>query len=521
MDQGSDLRRSVPSNPGAPAVALESAHALLAQGKPIAAVEVLRAVADPPPQNAGFHYALADLYLKLGSTFDAVESLREGLRIAPRPEMLGKLVTLEFQLGWPDQAVEHARKLLLNEPDNASAHLYAGLSLVELRRLNESEAHWLAAMRGSPKPWIVERQRAFALATIGESRESRACLERSIVAQPSQGVAYQVLFQGQKARESDRSLVMEMERMAELGELEPDEAAALEFALGKVWDDLDDPELAMRHFDRGNEIRRAMYAFDRQELVNRCGRHRALFPSQVPRTEEPIADKPIFVVGMMRSGTTLIEQILASHSQVAGAGEIDFWPGSEHFMIDMQRRCIRGDLVSERRNAYLRLLNSFGGQDLRVVDKNPANIMHAGMLNSIFPNAPIIHVRRNPVDVAISMWLTDAGAPFMWDKGDIVFAIKQTLLQADYWRQALPSNRFLDLRYEDVVTNTDSTVRALFRFCGLPWEESCLSPEQVQRKVNTPSMWQVRQPINRSSVERWKRYEPWLGSFRELIDWAP
>jgi len=137
-----------------------------------------------------------------------------------------------------------------------------------------------------------------------------------------------------------------------------------------------------------------------------------------------------------------------------------------------------------------------------------------------FPNMRIIHTRRNAIDTALSIWMTPMStrAEFVSDRENIVFAYKEYLRLVKHFREILPEDRFLDLRYEDLVSQPDSQVRRLVGFCGLEWDESCLHPELNTRRIKTPSFWQVRQPIYKSSTDRWRKYEPWLGVFEELAD---
>jgi len=220
----------------------------------------------------------------------------------------------------------------------------------------------------------------------------------------------------------------------------------------------------------------------------------------------------------MRSGTTLLEQILSAHPQVVGAGEIDFWHGSEALILDVDNRRVRTELLPDRRAAYMRLIASFGGHGRRVVDKFHANLRIAGLIHQVFPDSPIIHVYRNPIDTAISMWMTDSSAAYLWDRKHVVFAVRQAVEQASHWRSVLPHNRFLDVRYEDLVADPMRCTREVLDFCDLPWDDACMNANSIGKKVRTVSTWQVRQPIYQSSVDRWKRYEPWLGEFAELKD---
>jgi tetratricopeptide (TPR) repeat protein len=511
-------------NPLDPMVLSVIGRCLLALGSRLEALQAFDALVRLDPKQATGYYGIADTFLALGSSFDAVEALRNAVRLAPDKARLQKLADLELTLGRPLEALKAAARVLNDDANSISANIAAGRSLTELGKQDQAAPYWAAAKQGTPDKWRVDRQEAYALSMAGKFLDSEFCLERSISAEPKQGAAYHLLFTGRKASEADRDRIDSMEALADGGLLEASEAIPLHFALGKAWDDLDNPERAIRFFDRANEMQLKSIAsfrpFSSEALEEQFALHRELFPSKDIAAGTQTGRPPIFVVGMMRTGTTLVEQILAAHPEVAGAGEQDFWTGSESLIVDRLNRQIRADLVPERRAAYIRLVHSFGGDELSVVDKNPANLVVAGLIHSVFPDSPIIHLRRNPVDTALSIWMTymQTFAPFMADRGNISFAIKQADRQADYWAKVLPKDRFLSIRYEDLVEDPEKLTRSILEFCGLPWHDSCLKSPGSGKSVKTPSLWQVRQPIYKSSVARWKRYEPWLGEFRQLLE---
>lgn len=492
----------------------------LAMNRPLAAVQAFARLIELDPNQPTGYLGLADAYLALGSTFDAVEALAKACELTPNKGPLLKLAGLQLKLGQPARAFETTCKVLAREPFDPYANAFAGQSLVELGRSEEADEYWRKASDLDG----VELKHGAALSMMGQFEESEVHLKRAIEINPRQAGAYKMLFANRKTKEEDRPIVAQMEELLGDPELLESDRAALAFALGRVWDDLDDPERAFRFYDLGHDIQKGLAGeegqFHPSKMIESFEAQRKLFSSpgqQEAKNDEP---QPIFVLGMMRSGTTLTEHILAAHSQVVGAGELDFWTGSERLLVDRTEPKFMEDLAGERKAAYRRLMASFGGDKLRVVDKFPGNLSLVGMIHRILPNAHIIHLRRNPIDVAVSLWATysDPFSPFTATREGIVFAIQQAKIQGDYWRETLPRNRFLDVRYEDLVSEPEQWVRTILESCGLPFEEACLHASESQKKVRTPSMWQVRQPVYKSSMDRWKRYEPWLGSFRELLE---
>jgi hypothetical protein len=158
-----------------------------------------------------------------------------------------------------------------------------------------------------------------------------------------------------------------------------------------------------------------------------------------------------------------------------------------------------------------------------VTDKLPHNFLRLGLIHRIFPRARVIHCRRSAIDTCLSIYFTQFThrQDFAYDRGDIVFFYEQYRRLMAHWRQMLPAERFLEIDYEDLVTNEEPVSRQLIAFCGLEWDEACLRHETNERVIKTASMWQARQPTYQTSVERWRRYEPWLGEFRRLLPETP
>ena len=224
----------------------------------------------------------------------------------------------------------------------------------------------------------------------------------------------------------------------------------------------------------------------------------------------------------MRSGTTLAEQILSSHPEVGGAGELLFWPenaGSSEKVFDPNGELDTTRLQNLTRD-YLDLLGRLAPGKPHVVDKMNTNYLLLGLLHVALPDARVIHMRRHPVDTCLSIWATPVArdVDLCGDKGNVVFAYRQYLRVMAHWRSMLPADRLLDVQYEELVSDREAVTRRMVEFCGLDWDEACMRPEENVRSVKTPSVWQVRQPVYKTSMARWKKYEPWLGPFAELFD---
>ncbi len=248
-----------------------------------------------------------------------------------------------------------------------------------------------------------------------------------------------------------------------------------------------------------------------------------MFTAEFFRRNLPLSSPssvPIFVIGMIRSGTTLVEQILSSHSEVGGAGEQRFWISEIPHVVDLDSQQLDAEKFVELRDRYMQVLRSFQPDTPRITDKMPMNFYCAGLIHLAYPNSPIIHIQRNPVDTALSIYMTDLAKPpeFAHNKRNIVEQYRDYEKLMDHWRAVIPAASLFEVHYEDLVSDQELWTRQMLEFCGLDWDPGCLDFHSTERQVSTPSMWQVRQPIYRTSMEKWRNYEPWLGEFAELLE---
>jgi hypothetical protein len=282
----------------------------------------------------------------------------------------------------------------------------------------------------------------------------------------------------------------------------------------------------MRHFDAADALRHGSASFDSaafdievNRLIERCS------PDTIGRAAHPGSRDatPVLIIGMPRSGTTLVEQIVSSHPEVRGAGELNFWNERGAAWHQAGAAGSEAPFLGKAAADYLRVLRAIGPKSARVTDKMPFNFLWAGLIHLAFPQATIIHCRRAPIDTALSIHQTlfHPGLAFPTGGAKLVAYFRSYQRLTDHWRRVLPAERFIEIDYEELTGEPEPVIRRIIAGCGLAWHEACLRPERNPRSVKTPSKWQTRQPIYRHSVERWRRYEPWLGSLRALLEGAP
>lgn len=390
-------------------------------------------------------------------------------------------------------------------------------------RIAEAESLLRAVTASDPgcgEAWVALGQ---VLAEAGRSREAGEMFERGITLDPSMAAAWYQFATSTKFTSAHADHIARMEADLARADLVASQRRSVHFALGKAYDDLGDYGRAIRHLDDANRLRGSQRPMDRDLLARQTSHVIATTPSgfldQCPGigTDDPT---PILIVGMPRSGTTLVEQILSCHPGVAAGGELGFWrernrSGLQAFGPDAVPEDGRG--LAE---AYLGLLRSISSDAARVTDKMPFNFAHLGVIRQLFPCATIVHCRRHPVDTCLSNYATNfqVSYDFAADRGSLVAFYREYQRLMAHWRDVLPSDRFIEVDYEELVADPEPVTRALVATCGLDWNDSCLAPHRNPRAIATASLWQARQPIYRTSVERWRRYEPWLGELRDLLN---
>ncbi len=358
---------------------------------------------------------------------------------------------------------------------------------------------------------------------LGEMAEARACFEQAIEIAPDSLRVYTNLANAKRFTKGEPHYEQFLAAAGAIDRLSDHDKIGVYYALGKVHDDVGEPNKAMEAFIAGARRKRAELNYNKPATLYLFDRIREVFTKDAldaKRASIKAADThaPIFILGMPRSGSTLTEQIISSHSQVFGAGEIralnqsltetitrDF---SESVRFPEVFRFLSQSHVDAIVSGYLRDVPNWNGQTPRFTDKMLTNFFYVGLINLIMPHAKIIHIRRNPVDNCISCFtrLFREDLPYSYDFDDLAdYYAKYAELMA-HWRAVLPAGAFHELKYEDLVADTEGRARELLDFVGLPWEDRCLAFYETKRPVKTASISQVREPIYTRSVARWKKY---------------
>jgi hypothetical protein len=298
----------------------------------------------------------------------------------------------------------------------------------------------------------------------------------------------------------------------------------MRYALGRAYEQLKEFESAITHFDAANElafaIHNAAHPFSPDQLQAEHERVKSLFSTLTSSPLESTSNaSPIFIVGVIRSGTTLLDQIVSSHRSVSSAGELRFWIEETLRVAANPSEPPPGEVaeLGRRYLAYARLLS---GETETFTDKMPLNFAYLGIIAQALPKARFLHIRRHPIDTCLSIYTTyfGQGANFAYSRRNIVAYYRAYLRMMEFWRSAIPSTQLFELDYEDLISTPETLVPAMIDFCGLAWDEACLRHHENPVSINTPSRWQARQPIYKTSAERWRNYEPWLGEFAELAE---
>jgi tetratricopeptide (TPR) repeat protein len=502
------------------------ANELLGKGAFAEALESYQQLVNLDPRDAVARNGLGAALAQLARYDEAKTEFRRAISIRPGyPEAHYNLAGVLQSTGRFNESEMPLRRALKLKPSMLDARISLGTTGIVLGRLRDARDSFEKVLRVAPR-------NARALVGIGQVEalegrfaEAEAMYRRALEAQPGASYAWASLVWTRKMTPADTEWIRRAEEIADGGLTSMDEAT-LRFAIGKYYDDVADYARAFRSYQRANELHKL-----RAEPYDREGRARFVDDLVRGYTPEAIASarttggsdsqRPVFVVGMPRSGTSLVEQIIASHPAARGAGELEFW----HIVVREHEATMRKELLSaplrkKLAHEYLRVLAQHSADALRVVDKAPVNADYLGLLHRVFPNARIINLQRDPIDTCLSCYFQQfpPSLNYTLDLSDLAHYYREHHRLMSHWRRVLPPRTFLDVPYDELTADQEGWTRRILEFIGLPWDDRCLEFHKADRAVNTASVWQVRQKIYRTSVGRWRNYEKFIGPLRGLAD---
>ncbi len=502
---------------------------LEAQKEFVDAAESYRRAIAVNPRRAILHFNLANALRSLGQTTEAEASFRQCLSLDPaHAQTLHNLGVLRKDAGDRAEAERLLRAAVGVAPEMVDAQVNLGSVLQSAGRDEEALQSYRDALAASPGYPDAVAGECSVLDHLGQVEEARQRIQREFAEHPGNpDVITTFATLARDPEERDKALAA-LERLIQEKQLPPKKREAALFTLGKLSDALGRFPEAFRFYAEANVARPHPFALEEYRELTR--RIREVFSAAGMKRFPRAANRssvPIFVVGMPRSGTSLVEQILASHPQVFGGGELTWvdelslsWPNRLHSAtgypecaIDFSARAL--DQAAEE---YLAQLRSIGGEAWRVIDKMPGNFMHLGMIELLFPAARIIHVSREPRDNCLSCFFQNfsGGHEYAADLATLGAVYREYTSMMAHWRAtlALP---ILELRYETLVENQEAESRRIVGFCGVPWDSRCLRFHETDRRVRTASYDQVRRPMYRASLARHRHYEEFLEPLRKSL----
>ena len=483
-----------------------------------------RAIAISPDYTQA-HLTLASILHGLDRLGEAIIHYGKVLAAEPRNYAVhNNLGTILQKLGRFDQAISHYKVALAINPGYVDAYCNLGNALFFLNRTEESIVESEKALRLDPRQVAAHNNLGVAFQALGRMEDAGRAYERALQIAPRDAAIHLNLAYLRRFTAGDRRLTA-LENLAEdIATSNAVDRISLHFALGKAYGDLGQHEQSFHHLRDGNALKRARLAYQEKEVLSLLERIRTTFSPELMQQKSGAghhSDMPVFVVGMPRSGTTLVEQILASHSKVYGAGEIEtFYQALVKFRSRNRIAAEFPDIVQAMSpdalcglgSDYVQLIKSVAPAAERIVNKLPLNFKYVGLIHLALPQARIIHVCRDPLDTCFSCFsvLFTGAQSFSYDLGELGRYYRGYAAVMDHWRNVLPRGVMIEVRYEDLIADLEGQASAIVDHCGLAWEKSCLAFHQTKREVKTASSVQVRNPLYRTSIGRWRPYENFL-----------
>jgi tetratricopeptide (TPR) repeat protein len=491
---------------------------------------IFRRILHENPNHIGALCGLAAMSISAGFHRDGERLLKHALKQSAHMPLIRRgLGQAYLEAGELDQAEAAVRHSLLIDADSSPSWVLLGSVLAHSMRQEEALEAYAKALDIDPTQFRVQLSRGHVLKTLGRRAAAETAYRRCLELQPDFGEAYYSFADLKNYEFSDRELAAmqdALQRSPVLGKSQ----AQIHFAIGRAFEQRRQYPQAFRHYASGNDLRRRDTPFDAAAFAQKCRRVAATFSAEFLESQSGCGSgdpAPIFVVGLPRSGSTLVEQVLASHSCIEGTMEL---PNILRFVRELDHGEAAADAypesvtgLSQQRLGelgarYIKETRIYRTDKPRFIDKMPNNFSHVGLLQLILPKATIIDVRRNPMDTCFSAYKQHfaQGQSFTYDLEDLGSYYRSYIELMDHWDAVLPGKVF-HLAYEDLVRNTETVVRQLIAHCGLEFEPACLRFHETQRSVRTASSEQVRLPMYDSGIGHWRHFEAELAPLRRSL----
>ena len=498
---------------------------LIGQRKLLQAEDICRQFLRKVPQHVEGMRLLADIGIRLGVLDDAEFLLESALKFEPD----NARVRIDYIQALRKRqkfaaALEQARLLLDAAPDNLQFKSLYAIESMQTGDYDTALSTFDEILEKLPADPVTLTSRGHAYKTCGDYEDAVASYQAAIGNAPHHGEAYYSLANLKVYSFSDAE-IDRMHGQEENRNLSHMDRVYLNFALGKAYEDRADFATSFRYYEQGNRLKKIQTTYKAGQMSQDLEAQRDTCTAELFERHAGSGDQapdPIFIVGLPRAGSTLLEQILSSHSQVDGTLEL---PNILSLSQRLRRRARQEDateypgILDDLSDEELEQFGSEFMEDTRIhrqgapffIDKMPNNFRHIGLIHLILPNAKIIDARRHPMACCFSGFkqLFAEGQEFTYDLSDAGRYYRDYVNLMDHWDAVLPG-KVLRVHYEDVVTDTAAQVRRILDHCGLPYEDACVNFYETKRSVRTPSSEQVRQPIYTSGLEQWRNFEPWL-----------
>jgi tetratricopeptide (TPR) repeat protein len=503
-------------------------NALNATGQYESAIPCYEKAIELRPDYSNAYNNLAVTLKKIGRADDALAYFEKAIELKPNyAEAYNNLGNALKDLGRGEYAIKYFEKAIKINPGLAEAHNNLALIYQKLNRLPQALEHSHKAIQINPAYAEAHNNLGMARQMLGENDKAMACYEKALQIKPGFGPAIRHLSK----LDPERIAPATLEQRVNSPGISDEDAVSMLFALGEIYNSRKEYETAFAYFRRGNELNNKAQRYDHKIRADKVDRLISTYTRSLIDEKASFGidtRTPVFIVGMPRSGTTLVEQILSSHPQVHGAGELGYLTSAEKLL---RRRlgkdlaypeCIAlADGANCRRLAeeYMKKIRDEHSADAKfVTDKMPDNFFRVGLIRILFPEAAIIHCRRNAMDTCNSIYFEVfvSDHPYAYDLQALgEFYLEYERIMA-HWR-TLPGVNLFEIQYEDLIADQEAQSRKMLNYIGLEWDDRCLAFHKNERAILTASNQQVRKPLYKDSIERWKRYSKGLEPLREVL----